>query len=67
MRKANDPFWVTYVHLAQHSINISPHSTLENRTPYRVLFGRDPIKGLEDLGIPNEIANDVLTEEEMNM
>ena len=67
MRKANDPCWVTYVPLAQHSINTSPHSTLENRTPYRVLFGRNPVKGLEDLGIPNEIANDVMTEEEMNM
>ena len=67
MRKANDPCWVTYVPLAQHSINTSPHSTLENRTPYRVLFGRDPVKGLEDLGIPNEIANDVITEEHLNM
>ena len=46
MRKANDPCWVTYVPLAQNSINTSPHSTLENRTPYRVLFGRDPVKGL---------------------
>ena len=55
------------IHLAQHSINTSPHSTLENRTPYRVLFDRDPVKGLEDLGISNEIANDVMTEEEMNM
>ena len=59
MEKANDPSWENNVSLAQHSINASPHSTLENRTPYRVLFGRDPVKGLEDLGIPNEIANDL--------
>ena len=47
MRKAYNPCWVTYVHLAQHSINKSPHSTLENRIPYRVLFGRGPVKDLK--------------------
>ena len=67
MRKSNDPCCVTYVPLAQHSINTNPHSTLKNRTPYRVLFGRDPVNGLEDLGIPNEIANVVITEEHLNM
>ena len=46
MRKANDPCWINYVSQAQFSINTSPHSTLENRTPYRVLFGRDPVNGL---------------------
>ena len=32
--KANDPCWVTYDPLVQHSINTSPHSTLKNRTSY---------------------------------
>ena len=30
MRKDNDPCWVKYVFIAQHSINTSSHSTLEN-------------------------------------
>lgn len=67
MRKNNDPRWVKYVSLAQHSINTSPHSTLEYRSPYRVLFGREPNRGLEDMGIPDNIANDITTEEEMNL
>ena len=66
MRKTNDPCWVKYVNLAQYSINTSPHSTLQNNTPYRILFGREPVQGLENFGIPEEIAADVTTEEEMN-
>ena len=66
MRTAQDPCWIKYVNQAQHSVNTSPQSTLENRSPYRVLFGREPIKGLEDLGIPDVIANDVITEENLN-
>ena len=56
-----------FIPQAQYSINTSPHSALENKSPYRVLFGRDPVKGLEDLGIPDEIAEDIRTEEELNM
>ena len=67
MRKANDNCWVKFIPQAQYSINTSPHSALENKSPYRVLFGRDPVKGLEDLGIPDEIAEDIRTEEELNM
>ena len=62
-RKADNNNWVKFVPLVRHSINISPHSTLEYQTPYRVLFGRDPLKG-RDLGIPDEISQDVTTEEE---
>ena len=50
----------------QYSINTSPHSTLEYKTPYRVLLGRDPVEGLASFGIPEEIAVDVTTEEEIN-
>ena len=67
MRKNNDPCWVKYVPIAQHSINTCPHSTLENYSPYRVLFGREPTKGLAALGIPDNIASDLTTEEELNM
>ena len=67
MRKANDTCWVKFIPQAQYSINTSPHSALENKSPYRVLFGRDPVKGLEGLGIPDEIAEDIRTEEELNM
>ena len=49
----------------RHSINASPHFTLEYQTPYRVLFGRDPVKGFRDLGIPDEIAQVITTEEEL--
>ena len=45
----------------------SPHSTLEIYSPYRVLFGREPTKGLAALGIPDNIASDLTTEEELNM
>ena len=64
MRKTNDPCWVKYVNLAQYSINTSPHSTLQNNTPYIILYG--PVQGLENFVIPEEIAADVATEEEMN-
>ena len=66
MRKTNDPCWVKYVNLAKYTINTSPHSTLQNNTPYRILFGREPVQGLENFCIPEEIAADVTTEEEMN-
>ena len=66
MRKNNDQCWIKYVNTTQYSINTSPHSTLENKTPYRVLFGRDPVGGLESFGIPEEIAVDVTTEQEIN-
>ena len=56
MRNNDDPCWHKYVSLAQHSVNTSPHSTFENSSPYRVLFGREPNKGLEDVGIPDNIA-----------
>ena len=66
MRNNNDQCWMKYVNTTQYSINTSPHSTLENKTPYRVLFGRDHVGGLESFGIPEEIAVDVTTEEEIN-
>ena len=66
MRKSKDPCWVKYVNRTQYSINTSPHSTLEYKTPYRILFGREHVQGLEEFGIPDEIAADVTTEEEMN-
>ena len=50
--------------MVQYSINTSPHSTLENKSPYRVLFGRET-RGMEQFGIPEEIAVDVTTEEQM--
>ena len=56
-----------YIPRVQHSIITSPHSGLDGRSPYRVLFGRNPIKGLEDIGIPDAIANDITTEEELTM
>ena len=65
MRKSQDPCWVKYIPIVQHSINTSPHSTLEGNSPYRILFGREPVKGMEGLGIPDEIAADVTTEEDM--
>ena len=64
-RKANNDNWVKFVPLVQHSINTRPHSTLEYQTPYRVLFGRDPVKGFRELGIPDEIAQDITIEEEL--
>ena len=33
IRKNNDPCWVKYVSIGQHSINTSPHCTLENYSP----------------------------------
>ena len=65
MRKAGDNCWTKYINMVQYSINTSPHSTLENKSPYRVLFGREQIRGMEQFGIPEEIAVDVTTEEEM--
>ena len=67
MRKNEDACCVKYVSIAQHSINTSPHSTLENKSPYRVLFGRKATKGLDELGIPENISNDITTEEELNL
>ena len=66
MRKSNVPCWTKYIPIVQHSINTSPHSTLSNKSPYRVLFGREPIQGLQEFGIPDNIADDVLNEEELN-
>ena len=66
MRESKDPCWVKYVNRTQYSINTSPHSTLEYKTPYIILFGREHVQGLEEFGIPDEIAADVTTEEEMN-
>ena len=57
--------FVKFVPLVQHSINASPHSTLEYQTPYLVLFGRNPVKSFRDLGIPDEIAQDLTREEEL--
>ena len=65
MREAKQDYWVKFVPLVLHSINTSPHSTLEYLTLYRVLFGRDPVKGFRNLGIPDEIAQDLTTEEEL--
>ena len=45
----------------QYSINTSQHSTLEYKTPYRILFGREHVQGLEEFGTPDEIAADVTT------
>ena len=56
-----------YLNHTQYSINASPHSTLEYKTPYRVLFGRDPVEGLASFSIPEEIAVDVTTEEKINL
>ena len=65
MREAKEDYWLYFVPLVLHSINTSPHSTLEYLTLYRVLFGRDPVKGFRNLGIPDEIAQDLTTEEEL--
>ena len=65
MRQSNDDCWVKYIPIVQHSINTSPHSTLQGNSPYRILFGREPVKGMGDFGIPDEIAGDVTTEEGM--
>ena len=64
MCKNNDPCWVNYVSIAQYSINTSPHYTLENYWPYRVLFGREPTKGLAAMGIQDNIGSDLTTEED---
>ena len=65
MRKLNDPCWTKYIPSVQHSINTSLHSTLSNKSPYRVLFGREPFQGLQEFGNPDNNA-DVLNEEELN-
>ena len=50
-----------------------PISVLDNLLLWKIefhteyLFGRDTVKGLEDLGIPNEIENNVMIEYEMNI
>ena len=62
MWKNKDTCWVKYIPIVQHSINTSPHSALADNSPYRVLFGRDPGRGMQDFGIPDEIANDVTTD-----
>ena len=67
MRENNDPCWVKYVSLAQHSINTSPHSTLGNKSPYSVLFGREATRSLDEFGIPDNISKDITTEEDLNM
>ena len=65
MGKSNDDCWVKYIPIVQHSINTSPHSTLQGNSSYRILFGRVPVKGMENFGIPDEMAGDVTTEERM--
>ena len=67
MRENNDPCWVKYDSLAQHSINKSPHSTLGNKSPYSVLFGREATGILDEFGIPDNISKDITTEEDLNM
>ena len=57
---------MNYLNKTQYSINTSPHSTLEYEHHTRVLFGRDPGEGLASFGIPEEIAVDMTTEEEIN-
>ena len=52
IRKTNDPCWVKYVNLAQYSINTSPHSTLQNNIPYRILFGRETCSRIGKLWYP---------------
>ena len=66
IRTIKDPYWHGHVSLAQQSINIGQHSILENASPYRVLFGRELNKGLDDIGIPDNIVHDITTEEELN-
>ena len=45
-----------YVLIVKHSINTSLHSTLEEKTPYRTLFLRETVIGLQDFRIPETIA-----------
>ena len=37
----------------------------KDNSPYRVQFGREPVRGMQGYGIPDEIANDVTIEEEI--
>ena len=48
---------------ASRAAQASEARLLENKTPYRILFGREHV---QVFGIPDEIATDVTTEEEMN-
>ena len=66
MLKSKDPCWVKYVNRTQYSINTSPHSAVDYKTPYRIIFGWEHVQGFKEFGIPDEIAEDVTTEEEMN-
>ena len=51
---------------SRYAINIRPHSTLEYKTTYRVLFRCDPVEGLASFGIPEEMAVNLTTQEEIS-
>ena len=48
----------------QYQKNTTQHSTL-GFTPYEALFNHKPSSGLLDFGIPEEVANDINTEEDL--
>ena len=55
LMRQTDQYWVKFLNITQYSINTSPHSTLEYKTPYIVLFGHDPVEGLASFGISEEM------------
>ena len=54
LRESTDDCWVKYISIVQHSIKTSPHSTLQGNSPYHILFGREPVSGIQNFGIPED-------------
>ena len=58
----NSNSWSHYVKLVQYRKNTSYHSTL-GMTPFQALFNLKPPIGLSELGIPDEAAHTIASEE----
>ena len=61
---SNDLCWVKYLNIVQYQKNTTYHSTI-GVTPYEALYNHKPSSGLSDFGIPDEIAQDIHTEQEL--
>ena len=60
----NDLSWVKYLKRVQYQKNTTHYSTL-GHTPYEALFNHKTSSGLLDFGIPEEVANDIITGEDL--
>ena len=59
-----DLCWVKYLKRVQYQKNTTHHSTI-GLTPYEALYNHKPSSGLLDFGIPQEVAHDIHTEQDL--